>query len=168
MKTTIISLLILLQSVNVFSQSSDKGQKINSETSENSRYDFNITVTQGYSYSSNKTNFRYINLDLGYKFIDNHELGICLGDNDLKWFGGYYRIYFADNFNVGLKIAKDFDHSDYYVLNEITAGKDLRITDNFYFRVQAFFSTRSEYPLGIKNENNSNKTGILFGINYLL
>ena len=133
----------------------------------NSEQEFNVSLTQGFSYNKKHTNFHYINLDAGYKIFKNHEIGICLGDNNMIWYGGYYRIYFEDDLNIGLKIAKDDSITDFPVYNEITFGKDFKITDNFYFITDLFMSARAKYPLGIKN-NSDNKYGFLVGLNFLL
>ena len=173
-KISFIFLLSIIFIVNAFSQTARNNsinlieEKENQEKSFNKKFDYNITLTQGFSYKSKQINFHYVNLDVGFKIFNKHEFGVCLGDNDMIWYGGYYRIYFEENINIGLKIAKDDTHTDYLVLNEISIGKDLKITDNFYFRLQVFASTRAKYPLGIKNENHSNKGGILIGLSYLL
>ncbi|MBL7128621.1 MAG: hypothetical protein ISS16_06505 [Ignavibacteria bacterium] len=133
----------------------------------NSKQQFNLSLTQGFSYNKKQTNFHYINLDAGFKIFKNHEVGICIGDNNMIWYGGYYRIFFEDDINLGLKIAKDDSFTDFPVYNEVTFGKDFKITDSFYFRTNFFVSVRSKYPLGIQN-NKDNKFGLLVGINYLL
>jgi hypothetical protein len=171
MKSTIVFFIIIFIVYNAVSQTKDSSFKSIIEQKEkliNTNFDYNISLTQGFSYNHNQTNFHYINLDIGLKFFKKHELGICIGDNDMIWYGGYYRINFEENINIGLKIAKIDSHINYLVLNEITFGRDLKVTNNFNFRLQIFLSVKSKYPLGIKNESHYNKAGLLFGINYLL
>lgn len=134
----------------------------------NFKDEFNISLTQGFSYNKHHTNFHYINLDVGYKIFKNNEIGICLGDNNMIWYGGYYRIFFENDINLGLKIAKDDSFTDYPVYNEITFGKDFKITDNFYFRTDFFISVKSKYILAINIDKNLNKYGLLLGINFIL
>jgi hypothetical protein len=165
---TFILFFIAFSTVSVFSQVKKDENSELKEKSYYGKYDYNIAITQGFSYNTGNNNFHYINFDFGYKFFKKHEIGICIGDNDMIWYGGYYRINFEENINIGLKIAKLDSYSTYSILNEFSFGRDLMITSNFYFRTQVFFSIRSKYPLGIKNESHFNKGGFLIGLNYLL
>jgi hypothetical protein len=126
-----------------------------------------ITLTQGISYdrNDNDANLHYINFDFGYKINNKHEIGLSFGDNNLLWYGFYYRIYFEDAINLGLKIAKN-DGFNYLVYTEFTVGNTYKITNNFNFRTDLFYGIYSKYPLGIIN-NRHNKFGILIGLNYL-
>jgi|WetSurMetagenome_2_1015567.scaffolds.fasta_scaffold1117385_1 hypothetical protein len=163
----VIFLLIILLNVSI-ANSNNIFNCLKDSSHKDENYEVNVLWTQGINYNRNENyaNFHYFNIDVGYRIKYNQEIGLSVGGDNLIWYGAYYRFYFEDNLNISLKIAKNDGIKYFNFYNELTLGKDFKITNNFYFRTQFFYSMVSKYPFGIIN-NRDNKFGILLGISYI-
>jgi hypothetical protein len=127
---------------------------------------FNPEYSAGFSYNfdAESADFSYQNIDFGYN-IQNHEIGISVGQNEEFWYGVYYKYHLPYQFSIGYKLGKITESYPRDIYNELSIGKDLSITNDFSLRTNVFFSSTSENPLFLKNADS--KLGFAVGMMYV-